>query len=206
MNARKIIETDLRNCIHTGFKAGIIVNPRIPGDFYSNPTRIGSKHNKYENEDDFLTKYIEDYERGDYFFSLADGACLQVFYEFEVNRRNSYLSKSSLIFLPSLQDGRITHEYLRFDFCDDKNDGHFFHACAHMHVGFRNTIRFPTNEVLLFSNFLKLVLYLFYPVDYKNFTGEVCSYSREKACGNLTHERILASELEGFMHLYMTID
>ncbi len=38
----------------------------------------------------------------------------------------------------------------------------FFHAYAHLHIGFRNSIRIPVDEVFLFSEFLAFILYLFY--------------------------------------------
>lgn len=109
----------------------------------------------------------------------------------------------NLCYLPPVTEtGEIKNEYIRIDY-NNSSDNSFFHAYAHVHIGFRNAVRIPIDEVLLFSEFLKLILYLFYPDYFKSFCSEThkTTNTQDKSVfGKLTKDKILTKELERFFY------
>ncbi len=205
MDARREIEADIRSCVNKGMQLGILINPRIPGDFYSSPNIISSKYSCFSNEADYLENAHLKYEHNEYFITLEDGAFLQINYEFEVRRkRESFLKKMNLCYLPPVTDiGEIKNEYIRLDF-NNSSANSFFHAYAHLHIGFRNSIRIPVDEVFLFSEFLAFILYLFYPEQFSLLFGSkyaTTNTRRDSEYGKLTKDVVLSKELENFIFL-----
>ena len=205
MHAWGIISEDIKTTIKKGMKTFVLINPRVSGDFYNDAVKIASKHSRFKDEVDYISSFPAVVANGEYLVSLNDGSCLQIYYEFIKQGKVTYLEKSSLTYLPVAVNDQVQNEYLRFDFSNDAGDSSFFHACAHLHVGFRNTIRLPANETMLFSEFLCLVLYLYYPQEYELFTGKKVTYTRnKKRQGRLTKDDILAVELNecAFLHFF----
>ena len=205
MDARKAVEDDIRKCISKATKLGILANPRISGDFFKDRKFISSKYTRFADATDYLENYFKKYEQGEIFATLDDGAFFQIQYEFDIpSKRNTYLSKMNLCYLPPVsENGELQNEYIRIDFSNSP-DNSFFHAYAHVHVGFGGAIRIPLNEVLFFSEFLELILYLFYPEQFKLFCNETRKISNTKdknQPGKLTKEKVLTKELEQFFYL-----
>lgn len=208
MDARKMVEDDIQSCVRKALKLGILSNPRMSGNFFKDRTTISSKYTRFTDETSYLESYFRKYEQGEYFATLSDGAFLQINYEFEVkNKKTSYLSKMNLCYLPPVTDtGEIKNEYIRIDYSNSP-DNSFFHAYAHVHIGFRNAIRIPIDEVLLFSEFLKIILYHFYPEQFKIFCGDTYKTTNTKnktKSGKLTKDKVLSDELEKYCY-YKTI-
>lgn len=204
MDARKIVEDDIRACIRKAMKLGILSNPRMSGDFFGDRKIISSKYTRFANESDYLENYFKKYEQGEFFATLEDGAFLQINYEFEVqSKRTSYLEKMNLCYLPPVnENGELKNEYIRIDF-NNSSDNSFFHAYAHVHIGFRNAVRIPIDEVLLFSEFLEMILYLFYPEHFKTLCAEVYKTTNTKdktLSGKLTKDKVLTKELEKYSY------
>ena len=162
MDAYSIIKNDINSFIRTWLKTGIIVNPQTGSDFFSSPTCIKSKHEFFQNEKEFVSNFAKTYESNKYFCALSDGSCFQISYSFEKKSKSKiYLSNASLCYLPCVTEGEFKNDYVRFDY--DTCNPNFFHPSAHLHIGFKGKVRLPTNEVMLFSEFFKLIMYLYYP-------------------------------------------
>ena len=164
MDAYKTIKDDIKSFFSTWLKKGLVINPQIGGEFFANPLGISSKHWFFENERDYIDSYVEAYEKNLYFCAIDDGSCFQIRYEFESDKRNTYVKEASLSFLPCVTDGTYSFDYIRIDY-DLKNQS-YFHPTVHMHVGFNDAIRIPMDEVPKFSDFFGLVMYLYYPEKY----------------------------------------
>ena len=210
MDARKVVEEDIRTCIRKAMKLGILLNPRTSGDFFANRKKITSKYTRFIDEADYLENYFKKYEQGEFFATLNDGAFLQINYEFDIqSKKTSYLEKMNLCYLPPVTEaGELQNEYIRIDY-NNSIDNSFFHAYAHVHIGFRNAIRIPIDEVLLFSEFLEMILYLFYPEQFKMLCAEVYKTTNTKdktQFGKLTKDKILTKELEKYFYWKTIID
>ena len=204
MDARKIVEDDIQACIRKAMKLGILSNPRMSGNFFKDRKTISSKYTRFADEANYLENYFRKYEQGEYLATFQDGAFLQINYEFNIqSRKTSFLEKMNLCYLPPVNEtGEITNEYIRIDY-SNSSDNSFFHACAHVHIGFRNAIRIPIDEVLLFSEFLEMILYFFYPDQFKSFctgTYQTGNTKDKTTSGKLTKERILTKELEQYFY------
>lgn len=205
MDARKAVEEDIKNCIRKATKLGILANPRMSGDFFKDRKSISSKYTRFADKNDYLENYFRKYEKGEFLATLDDGAFFQIHYEFDIqSKRNTYLSKMNLCYLPPVsQSGELQNEYIRIDFSNTA-DNSFFHAYAHVHIGFGGEIRIPLNETLYFSEFLELILYLFYPDQFKSFCKDMrkMGNTRDKSqTGKLTKDKVLTKELEQFFYL-----
>lgn len=210
MDARKRVEEDMQTCMRKALKLGILSNPRMSGDFFKDHKKISSKYTYFSDETDYLENYSKRYEQGEFFATLDDGAFLQVNYEFHIQSKNiSYLEKMNLCYLPPVTEyGELRNEYIRIDY-DNSSNNSFFHAHAHIHIGFRNTIRIPIDEVLLFSEFLAMILYFFYPNQFESFCGSTYKTSNTKDMsqhGKLTKGKILTKELEKFFYWKIPTD
>ena len=84
MDARKIVEEDIKTCIRKAMKLGILSNPRMSGNFFDDRRTISSKYTRFVGEADYLENYSKKYEQGDFFATLEDGAFFQINYEFDV--------------------------------------------------------------------------------------------------------------------------
>jgi len=205
MDARKTIEEDIKACIKNALRLGIISNPRISGNFFKDRKIISSKYTRFADESFYLKNYSKKYEQGEYFATLEDGAFFQINYEFDIHsKKTSYVKKMNLCYLPPVTEmGEITNEYIRIDY-NNSPDNSFFHPYAHIHIGFRNAIRIPIDEVLLFSEFLEMILYFFYPEQFKVFCKETHKTSNtidKSTSGNYTKTKVLTKELEQYFYL-----
>lgn len=205
MDARKAVEEDIKRCIRKATKLGILANPRMSGEFFSDRKFISSKYTRFADENDYLENYFKKYENGEFFATLDDGAFLQIHYEFDIqSKRTTYLTKMNLCYLPPVsENGELQNDYIRIDYSNSP-DNSFFHSFAHVHIGFGGSIRIPLNDVLFFSEFLELVLYLFYPDQFKLFCKDIrkTSNTRDKSqTGKLTKDKVLTKELEDFFYL-----
>ena len=205
MDAHKIVSEDLQACIRKAMKLGILTNPRTSGEFYSNRKAISSKYTRFTDEANYLENYFRKYEQGEYLVALNDGAFFQVNYEFQLQGKKAvYLEKMNLCYLPPVNEsGELSNEYIRIDF-SNSSDNSFFHAYAHVHIGFRNSIRIPIDEVMLFSEFLGLILYLFYPDQFVLLNSSIYRVGNTKdklKLGKLTKEKVLTQELEQYFYL-----
>ncbi len=205
MDAYKIVVDDLQLCIRKAMKLGILTNPRTSGEFYNNRIAISSKYTRFTDEADYLENYFRKYEQGEYLVALNDGAFFQINYEFQLQgKKTVYLEKMNLCYLPPVNErGELRNEYIRIDFSNSP-DNSFFHAYAHVHIGFRNSIRIPIDEVVLFSEFLNLILYLFYPEQFALLSSDTYRMSNTKdktKSGRLTKDKVLTQELEQYFYL-----
>lgn len=204
MDAHKIVVTDMQESISRALRLRILSNPRIHGDFYKNPTCISSKYTRFANQEDYLQNYHHKYEQGEYLATLQDGAFLQIHYEFERSgKRHAYLKKMNLCYLPAVDDNSMKNEYIRVDF-DNTNQNSFFHPIAHVHIGFTNSIRLPMDEVFLFSEFLRWILYLYYPEDFRTYVDSSIRTSNtvdKSSEGKITKNKVLSTELEAYYYL-----
>ena len=209
MDARRIVELDIQNFIRKALHIGVLINPRLSGEFFKDRQRISSKYTRFADEEDYLENYYKKYEEGEYLAAFIDGAFLQINYEFSIKGKNSsFLEKMNLCYLPPVIEGKITNEYVRVDY-SNTDDNSFFHPYAHIHIGFRNTIRIPVDEVMLFSEFVKMILYHFYPTQFVELFGESIRTTNTKDTthlGKLTKEKILTNELTKYYHLKITVD
>lgn len=204
MNARQVVEEDIKIFSKKALKNGILINPRMSGDFFKNKNEISSKYSRFSDEEDYLMRYNKQYEDGEFFAAFEDGAFLQINYEFNIQSRNiSYVSKMNLCFLPSVVDNRMEHEYIRIDY-NDSDDNSFFHTFAHMHIGFKNKFRLPLEDVFLFSDFLRIILYLYYPNNFNSlFSGtyKVSNTIKKGLYGTVTKEHVLTDEVQENIYL-----
>lgn len=204
MDARKLVEADMKHSISQALRSNILLNPRIAGEFYGNKRAITSKYTRFHDEEDYLSNYSKRYEQGEFLAAFKDGAFLQINYEFDIaGKKTSYITKMNLCYLPPvMEDGKIKNEYVRIDY-SNSSDNSFFHAFAHVHVGFRNAIRIPIYDVLLFSEFLDLILYFFYPEDFEAFCNrkyQTTNTQDNSGNGRLTENKVLTKELEKFFY------
>lgn len=204
MDAHQKIADDMKHSINKALRLGILSNPKTHGDFYKNPICISSKYSRFSDQADYLQNYHHKYEKGEYLATLQDGAFLQVNYEFEKSgKRRSYLQKMNLCYLPPVKDGVVKNEYIRVDY-DSTNQNSFFHPVAHVHIGFTNSIRLPIDEVLLFSEFLQWILYLYYPDDFQLYTAGTIRTSNtvdKSIDGKTTKIKVLSNELQAYYYL-----
>lgn len=203
MNAREIVQNDIVSCIHKALKFKILINPKISGGFFDDKSRITSKYTRFSDEEDYLEKYYEKYEGGEYLAAFPDGAFFQINYEFNMpTKYRSYLIKANLCYLPPVSEDGIKNEYIRFDY-NNSSDNSFFHAFAHIHIGFQNDLRIPASEIPLFSEFFEMILYFFYPNDYRTFfnNGKRINSTVDSQPGRLTKSKVLIKELEKCFYL-----
>ena len=197
MNARKKVEEDIKYSINTTLQKGILVNPRISGKFYNDNKKITSRYTLFSDEQDYIERSPKKYEDGEYLAAFPDGGFLQINYEFNYKSKNvSFLTKMNLCYLPPVKDDKILNEYIRIDYTNSK-DNSFFHPCAHLHIGFRNSLRLPLEEVTLFSEFMRIILHLFYPKYFVEiFKNQYrTTHTQIKAIGKLTQVAVLTQEL-----------
>ena len=200
MDVYNCIKQDINSFVRTWTKTGIIVNPQVGGDFFSFQDKIVSKHCMFENEEEFIQKFTETYEAGQYFCALEDGSYFQISYNFERKKKNKKVVKASLSYLPCVVDGVYRNDYVRLDY--DASNQSFFHPASHLHVGFRGNIRIATDELLLFSEFFKFIMYLYYPKIYLQLEHkEKVSHSRVEDEGKLTQYMPISKELMKFAYL-----
>ncbi len=204
MDARKMVEDDLKESIRKALRLGILFNPRISGTFFNDRRVITSKYTFFTDEEDYLSNYSNRYEQGEFLATLEDGGFFQINYEFDIKgKKTSYLEKMNLCYLPPVtQSGALKNEYIRVDYVNSP-DNSFFHAFAHVHIGFRNSIRVPIDEVLYFSEFLSLILYLFYPEGFKQFCSgkyQTTNTIDKARTAKLTKENVLSKELQEFFY------
>ena len=103
---------------------------------------------------------------------------------------------------PVSENGELRNEYIRIDYNNSPSNS-FFHAYAHVHIGFRNSIRIPIDEVMLFSEFLNMILYLFYPEQFQLLCSEkhrIGNTKDKSQSGKLTKDKVLTKELEQFFY------
>lgn len=201
MDAYKLIKDDIQSFVRTWLKTGLINNPQIGKDFFSNPTSIQSKHSMIKDETDYINNFVSNYEKGMYLLAIEDGSVFQVEYEFNRNKKTVYLVKASLGYLPGIQNGELLHSYIRLDY-DTLGENSFFHATCHLHIGFNRDIRIPSDDVPLFSEFFKFIMYLFYHDKFlKLINKNTISNTYSKNIGRLTQYIPLSNELSSFAHL-----
>ena len=203
MDAFVIVKDDLDKVVRKALSLRIIQNPKISGEFFNNNTVISSKYSFFDDEEDYRANAAKKYEAGEYLFAMMDGAFLQINYEFtRRSKRRCFLSKMNLCYLPPVVGGLLLKDYIRIDF--NEEDSSFFHSNAHLHVGFLNEIRIPLDDVLLFSKFFNLILYCFYPEDFKTFNDGILSISHSfnnNSTTRLTQNVVLSDELKSFLYL-----
>jgi len=205
MDAYKLIKDDIQKFIRTWLKTGMIYNPQIGGEFFKNKNLIQSKYDFYKTEQEYKEKFVRAYEENSFLVALFDGSCFQIYYEFEVNRKDVYLKKANICYLPCVTEGEILHEYLRLDY-DVSVDNSFFHPTTHLHVGFREGMRIPADEIPLFSEFFEFVMYLYYEEQYLQIIGKKSvsdTYDKQQK-GSLSKRIPISNELLNFVHLKMS--
>jgi len=164
MNAYKDIKDDITKFISSSLNLKLTQNAQVGGGFYQ-PTAITSKYSIFADEEYYRNNYSKNYEEGKYFIALMDGSYFQINYEFSVRSKyKSEVSKMNLCFLPNVKEDKLVKEYIRIDY--DQESFSFFHSMAHMHVGFKNDVRIPLDDIMLFSKFFQLILYLYYKDDF----------------------------------------
>ena len=80
MDAFREIKQDLLSFVRTWTKTGIVVNPQIGGDFFSDEENINSKYIFFKTEEDYIANFAESYEKGQYLCALEDGSFFQIRY------------------------------------------------------------------------------------------------------------------------------
>ncbi len=203
MDAFNEIKHDLTSFVRTWTKTGIIVNPQIGGDFFSDEERISSKYSFFKDEEEYILNFAKTYESGQYLCALPDGSFFQIKYGFVRKTKNKrYVVKANLAYLPSVNDGIYNNEYIRLDYDIDSQS--FFHPVAHLHVGFKGCFRLASNELLCFSEFFKFIMYLYYPEVYLRLEGkENIRSSLYDGEGKYTKTIPISRELDNFVHITM---
>ena len=204
MDAFNEIKQDLNSFVRTWTKTGIIINPQIGGDFFSNEESISSKYSFFKDEDEYISNFAKAYENGQYLCALPDGSFFQIKYGFVRKTKNKrYIVKANLAYLPSVNDGVFNNEYVRIDY--DIDSQNFFHPAAHLHVGFKGNFRLASNELLCFSEFFKFIMYLYYPETYLKLVGkESIKNSLYENEGKYTKNVPISKELNDFVHIRMS--
>ena len=201
MDAYKIIKDDLISFIRTWLKTGLICNTQVSGEFFSNPTEIKSDVSYYKSETNYDEMFLEDYEKQRFLLALEDGSFFQVAFEFIKIKKNTFLKKATLSFLPNNLNEGEWHSYLRMDY-DLEGDNSFFHPVTHLHIGLHDDIRIPTDEIPLFSEFFKFVMYLYYKEKFfQIYKLDSISNTEIKDCGRLTSIMPISHEAKQFVYL-----
>ena len=200
MDAYNAIKQDITSFIRTWIKTGIIVNPQVGGDFFSNKDVISSKYSFFRDEEDYISNFAESYENGRYLCALSDGSFFQINYLFEHHsKRKQYISKASLSYLPCVTDGAYANDYIRMDY--DAESQNYFHPAAHLHVGFKGNFRLAADELLCFSEFFKFMMYLYYPDIYlKLEKKEDIKHTPMEEEGKYTKNIPISKELKEFVY------
>lgn len=201
MDAYSKIKDDLVSFVRTWTKTGIINNPQIGGDFFSNMESISSKYNFFKNEEEYILGFAKAYAKNQYLCTLPDGSLFQISYSFVMkNKRQRYVSKASLTYLPCVTEGVFDNDYIRLDY--DVDNQNFFHPAAHLHVGFKGNFRLASNELLCFSEFFKFITYLYYPEIYLKLVGkDRIKHTLQTEEGKYTKQLPNSEELDDFVHL-----
>ena len=156
------IKKNITKMIANFQKKGLISNPRFPDKISSNCyIKTGIKNIKNINEYDELR--ITAYENDNYLFVFDDGAFFQVNYRTD----NDEILSANLSYWP---DSSGVQEYIRYDYSITKEKS-FYHAYSHLHIGLKNEIRIPLNKVLFPSDFVLLVMYLYYKNEFEMVKG-----------------------------------
>ncbi len=204
MDAYKIIKDDIQRFVRTWLKTGLICNPQISDKSFLTSRSIKSQISNIKSESEYIKDFASNYENGMYLLAIEDGSVFQVAYEFNGSRRNIYLVKASISYLPSIQGGRLLHSYVRLDY-DSNMKNNFFHPISHLHIGFDNDLRMPTDDIPLFSEFFKFIMYLYYHDKFLTIINksEISdTYSKDE--GRLTPFVPLSIELRNFVHLKLS--
>lgn len=201
MDAYSKIKDDLVSFVRTWTKTGIIINPQIGGEFFSSKESISSKYIFFKNEDEYILGFARAYAKNQYLCTLPDGSLFQISYSFVTkNKRQRYVSKASLTYLPCVTDGVYDNDYIRLDY--DVDNQNFFHPAAHLHVGFRGNFRLASNELLCFSEFFKFITYLYYPEIYLTLVGkDRIKHTLKTEEGKYTKQLPNSTELDNFVHI-----
>lgn len=201
MDAYKIIKEDIQSFIRTWLKSGLICNTKLSGEFFSDPLEIKSYVSYYDAKKDYDELFYDDFEKERYLLSLDDGSFFQVAYTFSKIKKKTFLKKAILCFFPNNLNGEQEHSYLRLDYDSQGNNG-FFHPVTHLHIGLRSDIRIPTDDIPLFSEFFKFVMYLYYKETFlKLFQIQSVSNTEVKQCGRLTSSMPISNEVKQFVYL-----
>lgn len=137
-----------------------------------NPKYIHFK-NDYEKE---ILKIIRNRE---YICQMKDGSPIQVCYSLS----SGAVSKATFIFIPNLSydyepnndliedktKARKEPLYIRYDYDNNSDGKSIIHYKSHLHIGLNSEVRIPVYPVLLPSEFVKLVLFLFFPNEYDSY-------------------------------------
>ncbi|MCI8596527.1 MAG: DUF2290 domain-containing protein [Clostridia bacterium] len=204
MDAYKLIKEDIQSFVRTWLKTGLISNPQIGGDFFSDLISIKSKLSLIKDEEEYIKNFVDNYEKGMYLLTIDDGSFFQAAYEFNRMKNAVYLVKASISYFPCVNAGKLIHPYIRLDY-DSKIQNSFFHAITHLHIGFDNGIRIPTDEIPLFSEFFKFIMYLYYHDKFlKIVNKKAITDTHTKDRGRLTQYIPISKELGDFVHLKLS--
>jgi hypothetical protein len=103
--------------------------------------------------------------------------------------------------MPNVKDNKLVNEYVRVDY-DTEVKNSFFHADAHLHIGFNGDIRIPIDEVMLFSEFCSFILYLYYSEDFKKLYNRPVSHTIDKTiAGKVSINKVLSDELSRYLYI-----
>lgn len=200
-NTFKIIKDDLQQTIKKGLELGIISNPRTPAKMFVEQSKITSYYSYISTQSDYLEKYVEIFDDENYLFTLNDGSMLQVNYEFKNSKKDSKISKMNLAYLPPVIDNCLSNDYLRIDYSDSDNS--FHHSPMHLHVGFCGLVRLPLNSLSTVSDFLLIVLYMYYKKEFmiwKESLNIITSHTEEMSNEHLVSSPV-SKEIRDFLCL-----
>jgi len=138
-----------------------------------------------KREEEYPGKFIEIYENKEYLALLKDGSLITTLYEFSSDGKT--LKKATLIYYPNpnlklnLYDDLSSNEeddpineksllhplsnYLRIDY-DIASANEVCHPVTHIHIGFLSKFRMGMNNLPPFSDFIELILFLYYPIEW----------------------------------------
>ena len=66
-------------------------------------------------------------------------------------------------FWPDINDKK---EYIRYDYAKTSSSD-FYHCFSHLHIGIKNELRIPINKILFVSDFVLLILFLYYKTSFE---------------------------------------
>jgi hypothetical protein len=188
MISPQAVAADIRKTLITLQTSSVFDNislPKVDDRVISYP----NSRNIRLSAEDYADRFVEAYSRKDYICRIFDGSLLRVYFRWD--DRGADIVESSLAYLPNpgLEDAFLrdvedvvdpdekelyleeakrrdpvslsSASYVRVDTCSDSYE-EMIHPFCHVHFGLKGPDRICVSRVPLFSEFVDLILYLFY--------------------------------------------
>lgn len=145
------VKQDIKKLIVNLQKKHLIVNARF-ADRICTENQISTGTRFIKQPEEYEDERIKAYDNDEYLFALDNGAFFQVNYTCSPTE----IISANLSYWPEISN----QEYIRYDYAKTLNSD-FYHCISHIHIGIKNELRIPINKILLTSDFVLIILFLY---------------------------------------------